>query len=341
MKTKFFSIATFVLAGLLAAASSAHAGTLDDVKQRGTLKCGISGDLPAFAYLDSEGNWKGFDVDYCRAYAAAVLGSADKVELVPITWNQIFTALGSGAVDVLSRSVTYTIQRDTQLGINFAPPNMYTGQGFLVRKDSGVEKVADLDGATICVLSGSVTERILADYFKSHGMSFKPVAIESDAGAYAAFQHGRCDAVTQETITMGIVRASFKNPEESFLLPEVIAKSYEAPVVREGDDQWTDIISWVHYALVTAEELGLNQGNIEDQVKNSDDLNVMTFVGKSGDIGSKMGLSNDWTVDVIRDVGNYGDIYSRNLGEKAGLNVPRGMNDLYENGGLLFAPSWF
>lgn len=340
MRLRLLSIVSVVTACVLAI-GSANADTLDTVRQHGKVKCGISGDLPAFAYLDSKGNWKGFDVDYCRAYSAAIFGTPDKVDLIPITWNQIFTALKSGTVDILSRSVTYTIQRDTQLGINFAPPNMFTGQGFMVHKDTGVKHLSDLDGAAICVLAGSVTERILSDYFRAHNMDFKPVALESDTGAYAAYQHGRCDAMTHETVTMGIVRAGFKNPEDSIILPEVIAKSYEAPVVREGDDHWFDIIRWTHYALVTAEELGINQQNVDQKLASSDSPAVLNFLGKTGEIGEKLGLSNEWAANIIRAVGNYGDIYSRNLGEESGLNVPRGMNALYNDGGLLFAPSWF
>lgn len=317
-----------------------HAGTLEDVKARGAIKCGISDNLPGFAFLDSNGKWAGFDVDYCKAFSAAIFGTPDKVDYVPLAFNQSFSALQSGEVDVLSRSVTYTISRDTQLGMNFLPPTFYTGQGFMAHKSLGVESVKDLDGAAICVLAGTVTERYIADYFRANGMSYKPVAVETTAQLYPVYESGRCDAMSHETPSLAVARSRFRSPDEHVILPEVIAKSYEAPVVRENDDRWFDIIRWTHFALVTAEELGVTQANVAELAKTSGNPIVRTFLGVEGDIGSKMALANDWTVNVIQAVGNYGEVYDRNIGKNSSLKIERGMNDLRNRGGLLFAPSW-
>lgn len=314
-------------------------GILDRVKQRGSVRCGVSENLGGFSFLNSRGGWEGFDVDYCRAISAAIFGTADKAEISGVPFNQSFPALQSGEVDILSRSMTYTISRDTQLGVNFITPNFYTGQSFMVRKAMNIDSVKKLDGAAICVLAGSVTERYISDYFRSHKLSYKPVAVESLTQSYAVYESGRCDAVSTETPSLAIARARFKAPDDHVILPETIAKSYEAPLMREGDDRWFDLVRWVHFALVTAEELGLTSANIGSAAA-SDDPVKRTFVGADGDIGRKMGLTNDWTVNVIKSVGNYGEIYARNLGDGSALKIPRGMNELYERGGLLYAPSW-
>lgn len=336
-RKKFFFIGALAAVGF---SSAAYASTLENVINSDALKCGISDNLPGFATLDDRGEWQGFDIDYCKAFSAAVLGDPKKIDYKPIAFNQSFTALQSGEVDVLSRSVTYTISRDTQLGLNFTPPTFYTGQGFMVHADLGVESVHDLDGAAICVLAGSVTERYIADYFNAHGMEFTPVPVETSGETREIYGSGRCDAMSHETPSLAMARSRMQDPEAHVILPEIIAKSYEAPVVREGDDHWGDIIRWVHFALVTAEELGISQKNVEEMAEKSTNPIVRTFLGADGNIGEEMGLKNDWTVDVIKSVGNYGEIYNRHFGKGSAIEIPRGMNDLYENGGLLYAPTW-
>lgn len=335
---KLACIGTAILTTALYA--TAHAGTLEDIKATGKVKCGISDNLAGFATLNDQGKWVGFDVDYCRAFSAAVFGSPDHVTFVPVAFNQSFTALQSGEVDVLSRSVTYTISRDTQLGVNFIPPNFYTGQSFMAHKELGVKSVKDLDGAAVCVLAGSVTERYIADYFRANNMTFKSVPIENTTQIRSVYESGRCDVMSHETPSLAIARAHMKDPEAHVILPEVIAKSYQAPLAREGDDRWNDIVRWTHFALVTAEELGITQKNVEAMKNSSDDPVIRTFLGVDGNIGEKMGLDNNWTENVIRTVGNYGEIYGRSLGDGSTLKIERGMNALYANGGLLYAPSW-
>ncbi|MDX6748590.1 amino acid ABC transporter substrate-binding protein [Geminicoccaceae bacterium 1502E] len=317
-----------------------QAGTLEDVQERGTIKCGISDNLPGFAFLDSAGAWSGFDVDYCKAFSTAVFGTPDKVDYVPLAFNQSFGALQSGEVDVLSRSVTYTISRDTQLGMNFIPPNFYTGQSFMTHKSLDVGSVNELDGAAVCVLAGSVTERYIADYFRAKGMAYKPVAVETTAQMFPVYESGRCDAISHETPSLAVARSRLKAPEEHVILPEVIAKSYQTPVVRENDDRWFDIMRWTHFALVTAEELGVTSENVATLRDESTDPIIRTFLGVDGEIGSKMGLADDWTVKLVEAVGNYGELYDRNIGADSPLAIPRGMNDIAQRGGLLFAPSW-
>ena len=327
-------------AALLAAMGSvAHADLLADVQKAGELKCGVSDQLAGFSFLNDKGAWTGFDIDYCHAFAAAITGKPDAVKIIPLAFNQSFTALQSGEVDVLSRSVTYTISRDTQLKLEFIPPNFYTGQSFMAHAELGAKSVADLNGASICVLAGSVTERYVADYFRARGMKFTPIAVEQESQVPSVYESGRCDAMTHETPSLAIARQGFKNPAAHVILPEVIAKSYEAPLYREGDARWGDVMRWTHFALVTAEELGITKDNVNEKLK-SDDPVVRTFLGVDGDIGTKMGLANGWTVNVIKSVGNYGEIYNRHLGDASVLKIPRGMNDLADKGGLLFAPSW-
>jgi general L-amino acid transport system substrate-binding protein len=320
-------------------AQGASADTLEDVQKAGELKCGVSDQLAGFSFLDDKGTWTGFDIDYCHAFAAAISGDAAAVKIVPLAFNQSFTALQSGEVDVLSRSVTYTLSRDTQLKMDFIPPNFYTGQSFMAHAELGAKSVEDLDGASVCVLAGSVTERYVADYFRARNMKFTPIAVEQEAQVPTVYESGRCDVMTHETPSLAIARRGFKDPDAHVILPEVIAKSYEAPLYREGDARWGDVIRWTHFALVTAEELGITRDNVEEKLK-SDDPVVRTFLGVDGDLGEQMGLKNDWVVNVIKAVGNYGEIYDRHLGTESVLKIPRGMNDLYERGGLLFAPSW-
>lgn len=327
------------VAALVTLAGAASAGVVEDVQKAGELKCGVSDQLAGFSFLDDKGAWTGFDVDYCHAFAAAITGNPDSVKIVPLAFNQSFTALQSGEVDVLSRSVTYTLSRDTQLKVDFIPPNFYTGQSFMVHKELGVNSVKELDGASVCVLAGSVTERYVADYFRANNMKFTPIAVEQESQVPAVYESGRCDVMTHETPSLAIARRGFKDPDAHVILPEVIAKSYEAPLYREGDAHWGDVIRWTHFALVTAEELGVTRDNVEEKLK-SDDPVVRTFLGVDGDLGEKMGLANDWVVNVIKAVGNYGEIYDRHLGDGSVLKIPRGMNDLAERGGLLFAPSW-
>jgi general L-amino acid transport system substrate-binding protein len=328
--------------GLLMTAGlgAAQADTLTDVKARGVIKCGLPTQSPGYAFLTDQGKWTGYDVEFCRAAAAAVFGDGEKVQYVPLQFSQAFTALQSREVDILSRSVTMTISRDTQLGFNFIGPNMYTGQGFMVHKSLNVGSVKQLDGATICVLAGTVTERYLSDYFKANNLKYTPVAIESGEQAFAAYENQRCDAITMEPPLMAVNRIRFKDPSAHIILPDLIAKSYEAPVVREGDDKWYGILQWTYFAEITAEEYGITQENVDAIAKSTADPEIRRFLGLEDTIGEKMGLPNDWVVKVVKAVGNFGEVYDRNVGKNSPLNLPRGMNALWRDGGVLFAPSW-
>lgn len=324
----------------ISAATASQADLLDDIKERGELSCGTLNYLPGVGFLDDKGEWSGYDVDFCKAAAAAILGDAGKLKLVALTGPQKFPALDSGEIDILSRSVTHTISRETTLGYDFIGPNHLTGQGFMVPKDSGVTSVDDLDGATICVLGGSVQERYLADYFAFKGMSFTPVAADGSDQMYPMYFDGRCDAVTQEPPYMAIRRLRSGEAEDHVILDDIISKSYEAPVIREGSPRLREVLQWMHYGMITAEELGITQANVEEMVATATDPNVKRFLGTEGAVGEGLGVSNDWMVNVIKAVGNFGEFYDRNLGKDSALGVERGLNALHRDGGALIAPSW-
>jgi len=321
---------------LAAAPDRAAAQTmLAAVKAKGYVQCGVNTGLAGFSQPDSRGQWKGIDVDLCRAVAAAVFGDASKVRFTPLTAQQRFTALQSGEVDVLSRNTTWTATRDSSLGLNFAGVIYYDGQGFMVPRKLGVKSAKQLNGATVCVQPGTTTELNLADYFRANGMTFKPVVIEKLEEVLNAYFAGRCDVYTTDVSGLVAVRASrAPNPADHVILPEVISKEPLGPVVRHGDDQWFDIVKWTLFALLEAEELGLSSRTIE-QNASSANPSIQRFVGATGDIGKMLGLDNRWAFNVVRLVGNYGEIFDANLKP---LGFDRGINNLWTNGGLMYAP---
>ena len=328
-------LVTVVLGTVLALASTAafaQQSTLDLVRARGHLVCGVNNGLPGFGYLDSDGRWSGFDIDYCRAVAAAVLGDPNAVEFVPLTAAERFIALQTGEIDVLIRNATWTLVRDTDLGLNFAPVTFFDGQGFMVPRDLGVTSLEDLAGASICVTSGTTTELNLADAFRARGLPFTPVVFEEIDTVYRAYEQGRCDAVTSDKSQLAGRRAIMADPEAHVILDETISKEPLAPVVRHGDDRWYDVVSWVVYATFFAEEKGITSENVA--TFESPDPDVQRFLGKTGGLGAMLGLSNDWAVKVIQAVGNYAEIFERNLGP---LGLPRGLNRQWTDGGLLYA----
>ncbi|MEH6575636.1 MAG: amino acid ABC transporter substrate-binding protein [Amphritea sp.] len=323
---------------MVAVSGSVMAGTLDTVKERGAVQCGVTSGVPGFSVPDDKGNWKGIDVDMCRALAAAVLGDNTKVKYVPLTAKERFTALVSGEVDVLSRVTTWTQTRDTQLGINFAGVNYYDGQGFLVKKELGLKSVKELDGATVCVQSGTTTELNLSDYFRTHGLSFTPVVFDTNDQAASSFDSGRCDAFTTDLSQAAGLRTRMKDPSSVGALPEVISKEPLGPVVRQGDDQWFNIVKWTHNAMLNAEELGLTSANVDAKKAESKDPNVKRLLGLDGPKGKGLGLADDWAYQIVKQVGNYGESYERNLGSGSPLGLERGLNALWNQGGLQYGP---
>jgi general L-amino acid transport system substrate-binding protein len=319
----------------IALAGMAQAGTtLDAVKSRGSLKCGVSTGLAGFSIADSQGQWQGLDADGCKALAAAVLGDAAKVQFVPLSAQQRFTALQSGEVDVLMRNTTWTLTRDSSLGFHFAGVLFYDGQGFMVPKDLGVNSAKELDGAEVCVQTGTTTELNLADYFRANGMKFKPVVFESLEESKTAFFNGRCQVYTTDRSGLASLRsADAPNPDDYVILPEIISKEPLGPVVRRGDDEWFAIVKWLVYALLETEEKGITSGNVE-QMKDSTDPVIQRLLGTSGDMGAKLSVENDWVVRVIKAVGNYGEMYARNV-VPIGLSRD-GANQLWTKGGLMY-----
>src|SRR5262252_7474976 len=327
-----------VAAGVAAVgASAAQAGpTLDKVKQGG-LVCGVPTGIPGFGMPDSQGKYAGLDVDVCKAIAAAVLGDPEKVKYVPLTAVQRFPALQSGEVDILSNNTTWTLLRDTELGFNFGPVVFYDGQGFMVAKKAGVKSAKELNGATICVQPGTTTELNLADYFRANKMEYKPVVIEKIDELYAAFFSGRCDVMTGDASGLAaqrIGRAS--NPDDYVVLPERISKEPLAPVVRHGDEEWNDIVRWVVYALMEAEEKGVTSKNVDDMLKN-EEPGIKRMLGVTPGMGKALGLDEKWAYNEIKLVGNYGEIFDRTLGKDTELKFERGLNNLWTKGGLMYA----
>lgn len=323
---------------MVAVSGSAMAGTLETVKERGAVQCGVTSGVPGFSVPDDKGNWKGMDVDLCRAVAAAVLGDHTKVKYVPLTAKERFTALVSGEVDLLSRVTTWTQTRDTQLGINFAGVNYYDGQGFLVKKELGLKSVKDLDGATICVQSGTTTELNMADYFRTNGISFTPVVFDTNDQAASSFDSGRCDAFTTDLSQAAGLRTRMQDPSSVGALPEVISKEPLGPAVRQGDDQWFNIVKWTHNAMLNAEELGLTSANVDAKKAESQDPNVKRLLGLDGPKGKGLDLADDWAYQIVKQVGNYGEAYERNVGKGSPLGLERGINALWNQGGLQYAP---
>ncbi|HEX3499940.1 MAG TPA: amino acid ABC transporter substrate-binding protein [Stellaceae bacterium] len=331
-------IAVAALAVTVAFASVAQAGpTLDAVKKNGVLSCGVSTGLTGFSQADSQGRYTGLDVDVCRMVAAAVLGDASKVKFVPLSSQQRFTAIQSGEVDMLSRTTTWTLQRDTQLGLTFAPVVFYDGQGFMVPKKLGVKSAKELKGATICVQPGTTTELNLADFFRSNKLDFKPVVIEKLEEVEAAYFSGRCDAYTTDRSGLAATRiGKASNPDEHVILPEVISKEPLAPAVRHGDDEWFGIVKWSVFASIEAEEDGITSKNVDEKTK-SDDPNIKRFLGVTPGMGKAVGLDEKWAYNIVKQVGNYGEVFERNVGKDSALKLERGLNDLWTKGGLMYS----
>ncbi|SIN98129.1 amino acid ABC transporter substrate-binding protein, PAAT family [Bradyrhizobium erythrophlei] len=327
-----------VATGLLAASfSAATAGTLDTVKQRGTLVCGVSAGFAGFSAPDSQGNYKGLDVDYCRALAAGVLGDANKVRYVALTAQNRFTALQSGEIDVLYRNSTETYLRGVTLGLRQGPINFYDGQGFVVKSDSGVKDLKGLNGATVCVAQGTTHEVTLGDYGRANGIEWKPLVFDRTDTMLQTFFGGRCDAMTQDASALaGSVTTAAPNPADYTVLPQTISKEPLGPFTRNGDEVWSDIITWLHYGLIEAEELGVTSANADDMAKSTTPA-VQRLLGTSGDLGSRLGLDNKWMLLAIKSVGNYSEIFERNVGKASPLKLERGLNATWTKGGLMYA----
>jgi general L-amino acid transport system substrate-binding protein len=330
-------LAALFALGLLVAAQGASAQTLKTVKDRGMLNCGANGTLAGFGLPDAQGNWTGLDVDFCRAVAAAVLGDAKKVKFVPLTAKDRFTALQSCEVDVLARNTTWTSSRDTSLGLNFTGVNYYDGQGFMVRKSLKVNSALELNGASVCVQQGTTTELNLADYFRAHNMQLKTVTFATANEALKAYDAGRCDSYTTDASGLAAERLRVANPNDHIVLPEIISKEPLGPAVRHGDDQWFDAVKWTLFAMLDGEELGLTQKNIDQQMS-STNPEIKRFVGTEGNFGEQLGLPKDWAVQIIKQVGNYGESFDRNVGAGSPLKIDRGLNRLWTKGGIQYAP---
>jgi len=331
-----FKIATGV-AALAMVASSAYAGTLDDVKKRGVLKCGVSTGLPGFTAISDAKKYTGLDVDTCRAVAAAVLGDANKVEFTALTAKERFTSLSGGDIDMLARNSTWTLDRDAAKGLNFTGVNYYDGQGFLVPIALGVKSALELDGAKLCIQAGTTTELNLADYFKEHGMSYKVETFDTSEQTIGSFEAGGCDILTSDQSQLYALRSKMKNPSSAVVLPEVISKEPLGPVVRQGDDEWFNIVKWVLFAQVNAEELGVTSANA-DSMKSSKNGSTLRLLGVTPGMGAKLHLGEDWAYNAVKQVGNYGEMFERNVGLNTPLAIARGLNALWNKGGLQYAP---
>lgn len=326
------------VAALSATALSAQAATLDDVKGRGELNCVVSTGIAGFAFPDDAGKWSGFDVDFCRAVAAAVVGDGEKVKFVPSTGKTRFTILNSGEGDILFRNTTETMSRDVDLKMSFLPVNYYDGQGFMVPTALGISSAKELDGASVCIQTGTTTELNLADFFRINGISYEPVAIETNAEAQTNYLAGRCDVYTTDASGLASTRSVFENPDEHMVLPEIISKEPLGGAVRHGDDQWFDIGKWVVNALIAAEELGITQGNVAEMAKEAgDNPSVNRLLGTEGEFGAMLGLDAQWALRAIEAVGNYGEIFDRNIGPDTAIAIQRGLNAQWSDGGILYA----
>ncbi len=332
MKTKAF-LGTVAAAGLIAGVASAD--TLDDIKAKGFVQCGVSTGLAGFAYTDDAGEWHGFDVGLCRAVAAAVFGDPMAVKFTPTTGKTRFTALASGEIDMLARNTTWTLTRDVDLGFTFLGVNYYDGQGFMVPTALGVSSASELDGATVCIQTGTTTELNLADYFRVNEMSYEPLPIETNAEAQQNYLAGACDVYTTDASGLAATKATFENPADHIILPEIISKEPLGPVVREGDEVWGDVVRWTFNALVTAEEYGVTADNVEEMVSNPPNPDVARMLGAEGAMGEMLGLPSDWAVHAIKAGGNYGELFEEYL---VPLGISRGLNALYTDGGLQYSP---
>ena len=329
--------ATLGVAALGFAMTGASAATLDDVKAKDFIQCGVSQGLPGFSNPDDKGNWSGLDVDVCRAMAAAIFGDATKVKYTPLSSKERFTALQSGEIDVLSRNTTWTATRDTSLGLNFAGVNYYDGQGFLVRKSLGIKSALELSGASVCTNTGTTTELNIADYFTANKMEYELVAFDKSDEVIGAYAAGRCDVYTTDQSALYVRKLQLEKSEGHMILPEIISKEPLGPVVRQGDDQWFNLVKWSHNAMLNAEELGITSANVAEMLK-SEDPAIKRLLGTSGAFGEALGVGNDWAANIIAQVGNYGEVFDRNIGAGTELNIARGLNALWSKGGLQYAP---
>ncbi len=333
---KFFnSLAALAVLGATAVVHVASAATLDDVMKKGFIQCGVSQGLPGFSNPDEKGNWTGIDIDVCRAVAAAVFGDANQVKYTPLSAKVRFTALQSGEIDILSRNTTWTLTRDTSLGLNFAGVNYYDGQGFMVPKKLGVKSAKELDGAAVCTNLGTTTELNMSDYFAANKMKYTPVVFEKADEVVAAYDAGRCDVYTTDRSGLAAQRLKMKDPDAHTVLPETISKEPLGPVVRHGDDQWLDIVKWTLFAMVEAEEQGITSKNVDDKLK-SDNPATKRLLGVEGDMGEKLGLSNKWIYNIVKQVGNYGESFDKHVGPNTPLKLTRGVNALWNKGGLMY-----
>jgi amino acid ABC transporter substrate-binding protein, PAAT family (TC 3.A.1.3.-) len=333
------TLAVLGAVALVGASGLTHAGaTLDAVKKKGFVQCGISDGLPGFSYADAKGQYQGIDVDVCKAVAAAVFGDAGKVKFSPLTAKERFTALQSGEVDVLSRNTTWTSSRDAAMGLNFTGVTYYDGQGFLVNKGIGVKSAKELDGATVCIQAGTTTELNLSDYFRANNLKYTPITYDTSDESAKSLESGRCDVLTSDQSQLYAQRIKLAKPDDYVVLPEVISKEPLGPVVRQGDEEWFDIVRWTLFAMLNAEELGVTSTNVEQMAKTTKNPDVARLLGAEGEYGKDLKLANDWTVQIVKQVGNYGEVFERNVGKGSELKIERGLNALWNKGGLQYAP---
>jgi general L-amino acid transport system substrate-binding protein len=333
---KSFILGAMTVAAM--AAGAASAGTMDDVKARGKLNCGVTTGLVGFAAPDANGVWEGFDVSVCRAVAAAVLSDPAAVEFVTTTGQTRFTALASGEIDMLARNTTWTFSRDVDLKFEFVGVNYYDGQGFMVPKSLGVSSAKELDGATVCIQTGTTTELNLADFFRANNISYEPVPIETNAEAHQQYLAGACDVYTTDASGLAATRATFENPGDHALLPEIISKEPLGPLVRHGDNEWGDVVRWSLNAMIAAEEMGITSANVDSMAAGTNNPEINRILGTEGELGAMLGLDKDWAMRIIKSVGNYAEVFEKNIGESTPIGLARGLNAQWTNGGLLYTP---
>lgn len=329
-------LSTAAIAATISA--GATAATLDDVKAKGFVQCGVSQGVPGFSNADVNGEWSGIDVDACRATAAAIFGDAQKVKFTPLSAKERFTALQSGEIDMLSRNTTWTYTRDASLGLDFTAVNFYDGQGFMVRKDLGIDSAKDLDGATVCTEQGTTTELNMADFFRKNQLSYVPVVVQKADEALSAYASGRCDVFTTDKSGLASHRTKLANPDQHVILDDTISKEPLGPVVRHGDNQWKDIVTWALFVQVNAEEMGISSKNVDQIKSGTTDPGIRRLLGVEGDMGAQLGLPAEWAYNIIAKVGNYGEVFERNVGPSTPVGLPRGINKLWTDGGVMYAP---
>ena len=327
-------------ATVMAFASQASAGsTLDAVKQKGFVQCGVAATgIPGFATVDDKNQWQGLDIDICRTVAAAIFADSTKVKFTPLSAKERFTALQSGEVDILARNATWSLLRDTALGLDFPVVNYYDGQGFMVKQSLGVTSATQLDGATFCIQSGTLTELTLADFASSHGITYKSVVFENNDEVNNAYMAGRCDVLTTDQSALYAARVKLPDPDENIVLPEIVTKEPLAPAVRHGDNEWADVVRWSYYAMVQGEEFGLTSANVDQIKASTDNPDIKRFLGVTDELGKAMGVPNDFAYQVVKQVGNYGESFERNVGADSPLKIARGLNALWKDGGLQYSP---